>query len=85
MAVQLPPQPSRIEDFFNGLIWHYDGTWTKYAATDWTYDGTYASFTATGFSGYAVTVPEPGTLVMLLAAALGFLICVWRRRNPCRA
>jgi T5SS/PEP-CTERM-associated repeat protein len=63
-------------------IWHYDGsTWAKYAATDLTYDGVYASFTATSFSGYAATVvPEPGTLVLLLALALGWSIRVWRKR-----
>ena len=44
--------------------------WTPYNAQDLTYDGTYASFTATGFSGYAVTVPEPGTLVLLAAGLL---------------
>jgi hypothetical protein len=56
-------------------VWHYDGSsWTEFAADDLTYDGTYAGFTVTGFSGYAVTaVPEPGTLAMLFAAALGVL------------
>ncbi len=64
-------------------VWHYDGTsWTPYAASDLTYDGTYASFTVTGFSGYAVTtVPEPGTLALLLAAGLGLLAYVRRRRS----
>jgi T5SS/PEP-CTERM-associated repeat protein len=67
----------------NGLaVWHYDGSqWTSYAASDLTYDGNYASFTVTGFSGYAVTtVPEPGTLALLLAAGLGLLWRVRRRR-----
>jgi hypothetical protein len=53
------------------LVWHYDGSnWTQYPATDLTCNGGYASFTVTGFSGYAVTVPEPGTLILLLAAAI---------------
>jgi T5SS/PEP-CTERM-associated repeat protein len=67
----------------NGLeIWHYDGSsWTEFAANDLTYDGTYASFTVTGFSGYAVTtVPEPGTLVLLVVAALGVLPYARRKR-----
>jgi hypothetical protein len=66
----------------NGLeVWHYDGAnWTEFAANDLTYDGTYASFTVTGFSGYAVTtVPEPGTLALLVAASLG--LCVYGRRK----
>ena len=65
-------------------LWHYDsGTWTKYAPTDSTYDGTYASFTATSFSGYAmVAVPEPGTLGLLAAAALGLSAIWWRKRSP---
>ena len=48
---------------------------------DLTYDGAYASFTVTGFSGYAVTVPEPGTLGLLLAAALGLLAYARRKRR----
>jgi T5SS/PEP-CTERM-associated repeat protein len=66
----------------NGLeVWHYDGSnWTPFAANDLTYDGTYASFTVTGFSGYAVTtVPEPGTLALLVAAGLG--LCVYGGRK----
>ncbi len=67
----------------NGLeVWHYDGThWTAFTAGDLTYDGTYASFTVTGFSGYAVTtVPEPGTLALLLAAGLGLLAYARQKR-----
>ena len=65
----------------NGLpAWHYDGTnWSPYTANDLTYNGTCASFTVTSFSGYAVAVPEPGTLALLLAAALGVLGYAWWR------
>jgi T5SS/PEP-CTERM-associated repeat protein len=66
----------------NLQAWHYDGShgWTNYAGSDLTYDGNYASFTVTGFSGYAVTtVPEPGTLTLLLAASLGLLWYVRRK------
>ena len=63
-------------------IWHYDGSnWTTFAPTDLTYDGQYASFTVTGFSGYAVTVPEPGTLAFLLAAGLGLLATLGGERD----
>ncbi len=63
-------------------VWHFDGSvWTDFDVMDLTYDGTYASFTVTGFSGYAVSaVPEPGTLVLLIAAALGLLIHARRKR-----
>ena len=62
-------------------VWHYDGTnWTPYDATDLTCNGGWASFTVTGFSGYAVTVPEPSALALLLAAGLGLLIYARRRR-----
>ena len=56
-------------------VWHYDGSaWTQYSALDLTYDGNYASFTASGLSGYAmVAVPEPATLALLLAGAIGLL------------
>ena len=67
----------------NGLeVWHYDGTdWTEFDASDLTYDGTYASFTVTGFSGYAVTtVPEPGTLALLVAAGVGLLAYARQKR-----
>jgi T5SS/PEP-CTERM-associated repeat protein len=63
-------------------VWHYDGSvWTPYAANDLTYDGNYASFTATGLSGYAMTVPEPGTLALLAAGVLGLLAHVRRKRK----
>ena len=63
-------------------LWHYDGSrWTSFTADDLTYDGTYASFRATGFSGYAVTVPEPGTLALLLSTATGLVAYAWRRKS----
>ena len=63
-------------------MWHYSGTtWTQFSSNDLTYDGTYASFTVTGFSGYAVTVPEPSTLALLVAGLLGALAYVWRKRK----
>jgi T5SS/PEP-CTERM-associated repeat protein len=53
-------------------VWHYDGSaWSPFDAIDLTCNGPYASFTVTGFSGYAVTTPEPGTLALLLIAAMG--------------
>jgi hypothetical protein len=67
----------------NGLeVWHFDGgSWTPFSADDLTYDGTYASFTVTGFSGYAVTtVPESGTLALLISAGLAILAHVRRKR-----
>ena len=56
--------------------WQYNGnTWTAFPADDLTYDGNYASFTVTGLEGYAVTgidvVPEPSTLALLAAGAIG--------------
>jgi len=66
----------------NLQLWHYDGSvWTEFDAFDWTYDGVYASFTAESFSGYAVSVPEPGMAVLLLASVLGLAGCVWRKRK----
>ncbi|MBN1393810.1 MAG: PEP-CTERM sorting domain-containing protein, partial [Pirellulales bacterium] len=58
------------------LVWHCDeGVWSSFDAMDLTVNDGWASFTATEFSGYAVsTVPEPGTLILLLAAGLGLLV-----------
>lgn len=54
--------------------WHYDGTtWSDYTPTDFTYDGQYASFTVSGFSGYAVTTPEPASLAILAFAGMALL------------
>lgn len=56
-----------------------------FTASDLTYDGTYASFTVIGFSGYAVTtVPEPSTMALLVAAAVG-LLAYQRRRTRAAA
>lgn len=49
-------------------IWHlHDGVWSAYTPPTMNFgeDGL-ISFTASSFSGYAVTVPEPGVLSMLL-------------------
>jgi T5SS/PEP-CTERM-associated repeat protein len=60
--------------------WHYDGSaWTEFVPFDLTYDGTYASFTVTGFSGYALTVPEPGTMALFAIGLLGLAAFVGRR------
>jgi T5SS/PEP-CTERM-associated repeat protein len=69
-------------------VWHYDDSlslWTKYDAADLTCNGTvggqyYASFTVTGFSGYAVLVPEPGAMALLITGLLGGLAYAWRKR-----
>ena len=58
--------------------WHYDGTtWSAYTPADFSYDGQYASFTVTGFSGYAVTAPEPASLTIL--ALIGGSMLTFRR------
>ena len=63
-------------------LWHHDGTaWTEYEAPDLTYDSQYASFSVDRFSAYAVTVPEPSTLAVLLTAALGLLAHRQRKRR----
>ncbi len=61
-------------------LWHFNGiTWVEYSASDLAYDGTYASFTVNGFSGYAVSAPEPGTFVLLLLGAFGLAVYKLRR------
>jgi hypothetical protein len=67
---------------FAEAVAHYDGSaWSEYPTIDLTYDGNYASFTATGLSGYAMVVPEPGTLVLLATGVLGLLIYARRKRK----
>ena len=64
--------------------WQYTGgSWSEYTATDLTYDSAYASFTATALGVYAVVVPEPATLAMLLSVALaGLALAAYKRRRP---
>jgi len=69
---------SGITNFFQ--VWHLDqGVWSLYDPAFKSADlaGGIAGFTVDGFSGYAVTVPEPGTLALLSLGALGAL----RRRR----
>lgn len=61
-------------------VWYYDGTaWSQYDATDLTCNGGYASFTVYGFSDYALSVPEPGTLMILASGFLIMLVYIRRR------
>jgi ABC-type sugar transport system ATPase subunit len=58
-------------------VWRYDGSaWSEYSPLDLVYDGTYASFTATSLNGFAMVVPEPGTLALLAASLIGLLAYV---------
>jgi T5SS/PEP-CTERM-associated repeat protein len=63
-------------------LWSYNGSsWTKVAASDVNFDGKYVNFTVTSMSGYAVTVPEPGTVVLLACGLMGLAAVVWRKRK----
>ena len=63
-------------------VWQYNGSaWSAYPATDLNYDGEYANFTVTALGGYAVTVPEPGTLGLLAAGLFGLLAYASRKRG----
>jgi len=65
-------------------VWHYDGSqWAAFETDVFSYDGRYASMLVTGFSAYAVSaVPEPGTLVLLVSAALAGVVWLrWRGRR----
>jgi large repetitive protein len=65
-------------------LWQYNGSiWSKYDASDLTYDGVYASFTATNASGFAVSVPEPGTLALLGCGLFSFLVVARCKKRPC--
>ena len=58
----------------NLTVWHFDGAaWSSYAASDFSYDREWANFTVTGFSGYAVAVPEAGTLGVVAVGAVGLM------------
>ena len=53
-------------------LWSYNGTsWSKFTASDVNYDGTFVNFTVTSMGTYAVTVPEPGTMVLLACGLVG--------------
>jgi hypothetical protein len=60
-------------------VWQYNGNnWIPYVATDLTDDGSYASFTVTGLGDYAVSaVPEPSTIMLLLASAACLFGYAW--------
>lgn len=63
-------------------VWHFVGAaWTAFDAMDLTVNDGWASFTADGLSGYAVTVPEPGTLALLAAALVCTTIYLRRKRR----
>jgi T5SS/PEP-CTERM-associated repeat protein len=71
-----------VEDgLANFHVWHLDeGVWSLLDPAFKSFDaiGGIAGFTVDSFSGYAVTVPEPGTLVLL---SLGALAALRRRRR----
>jgi hypothetical protein len=60
-------------------LWSYDGSaWSKFSADDITSDGSYASFTTTRLGTFALTVPEPGTFLLLAFAIVGAAARMWR-------
>jgi hypothetical protein len=71
---------SALEGYDDFQVWHLEGgEWSPYGSEryiDHT-DGL-ASFTVDSFSGYAVTTPEPGTMLLLLTGGLGLML---RRRR----
>jgi fibronectin-binding autotransporter adhesin len=63
-------------------VWKRSATgWTRLPAGDLTYDGTYASFYVSSKGAYAVTTPEPATLVLFAVAVLSFLVHACRKRR----
>jgi fibronectin-binding autotransporter adhesin len=61
-------------------LWSYDGSaWSKFSADDITSDGAYASFTTTRLGTFALTVPEPGTFLLLAFAFVGAAAVAWKR------
>jgi T5SS/PEP-CTERM-associated repeat protein len=63
-------------------LWSYNGTsWTEFAANDVNFDGKYVNFTITGMSTYAATVPEPGTVVLMICGLMGLAGLGWRKRK----
>ena len=67
----------------NWKVWQYEsGAWSAYTPSMLTFsaDGT-LSFSADHFSGYAVSVPEPGAVSMLVAGAMLLLGRRGRRKR----
>jgi T5SS/PEP-CTERM-associated repeat protein len=63
-------------------VWRFEGAaWKRYSALDLTCNDRYASFTSTGLSTYAVVVPEPSVLVLLVGGAGAGILTVVRRRQ----
>jgi hypothetical protein len=66
-------------------LWSYDGSaWSKFSADDITSDGSYASFTTTRLGTFALTVPEPGTFLLLAFAICGAAAFARKRRREGR-
>jgi fibronectin-binding autotransporter adhesin len=74
------PIPAGFDRYDVHVFRYSSGTWSAYDATDLTCSGPYTSFTVTGFSGYAITTPEPGTLALLLTATLAAMGFARRRK-----
>jgi T5SS/PEP-CTERM-associated repeat protein len=64
-------------------LWQRNGTvWSSLAPSDLNVSQGYANFTTTNLGSYAVSaVPEPSTLALLSAAAVGLLVCHLRRQK----
>lgn len=56
-------------------VWHLaDGVWSQYTPSLLTVDSSgVASFTVTSFSGYALAVPEPSMVGVLILSGVGGL------------